>query len=163
MRGFKKTVGFVVTYHQDEGLHVDDVPFGSPKLPILDEVYEIIGLVSADAVEGVPVGGVGVGKSVELQDLSPLLLQARVIAKGEGWGVTQRFKNAPEVARGRTKLTILLVSSEQHFKSFEIGSSVKVGSFGNQHLLDCLGLVHDDALRRAEAERKDVAVDSLES
>jgi len=70
----KKWFDFVVIYHQDEGLHVDDVPVGSLKLPILDEVYKKIGFISADSVEGIPVGRVGMRESIELQDLASLLL-----------------------------------------------------------------------------------------
>lgn len=54
------------TYHKNKWLHVDNILVCPLKLPVHDEVCKVAGFISANSVEVVPIGRVGMRESVEL-------------------------------------------------------------------------------------------------
>ena len=82
MKSNKENLSF--KYHQNEGLHVDHIFSISIQFPVLQIFEKFRRFQLADLIQVVPVGRVCVGEGVELQNLTPFLLQSRVVAKCKG-------------------------------------------------------------------------------
>lgn len=60
------------------------------------------------------------------------------------------------------RLTIVAIAAEENVVADKVGPSAKVGALGDEHLLDELETVDDDARRRAQGDAENVAVDFAE-
>lgn len=60
------------------------------------------------------------------------------------------------------RLTIVAIAAEENVVADKVGPSAKVGALGDEHLLDELETVDDDARRRTQGDAENVAIDFAE-